>query len=601
MKRLQQQKLGDLVLDLHGGVGSRRAFAQAIGNALVANRNASKIDNGAELKKVERRRDELNSHVSALHEKREPWDVSVYELRAELLGLEDAKNEIRFRGDALCRLGANVKSQLEEDLAELARLGGMTLALSGSPWANSPIVSAEEVQRAHAAIDELRRHTLPTTLASLRAASDKTGLPAAETLEEWEPRLTLWDDVAETLAVYQPAIYEQDLEQLCIQLAPATDGRFSRLKASIFSAEYKAAREYVRAFRPDQSKCPDQSLLEECEAAREQMQRWQELGGTGLLSTPDDPAALRPPYEHLLEQARQVEGWTKLAALAATPTSELEQLTAALLADQATLITLPELHRLETSLVAAGLVELLAELKVRQVSEEFAVRSFRLSWLQSVLDHISLSDTRIGGFVPDKHDRTINDFKAGDRQHIETSAARIRRLAAEQAVRVRDTNREQEDLVKHQAGLKRRHLPVRDLIGNASEVLLALKPCWAMSPLVVSQLLPPKTYFDVVIFDEASQITPADAISSILRGTQLVIAGDEKQLPPTSFFVSENPEDEEEADAEATPVPLVAGTTGFESILDALGSLLRFRMLRWHYRSRDERLIAFSNAHIYDR
>jgi very-short-patch-repair endonuclease len=133
-------------------------------------------------------------------------------------------------------------------------------------------------------------------------------------------------------------------------------------------------------------------------------------------------------------------------------------------------------------------------------------------------------------------------------------------------------------------------------------VLLALKPCWAMSPLVVSQLLPPKTYFDVVIFDEASQVTPADAIPAILRGEQLVIAGDEKQLPPTAFFVSESPEEEdEEPDEQATVRPEVAGTVGFESILDALGSLLRLRMLRWHYRSRDEHLIAFSNAHIYDR
>src|SRR5205823_9165535 len=82
----------------------------------------------------------------------------------------------------------------------------------------------------------------------------------------------------------------------------------------------------------------------------------------------------------------------------------------------------------------------------------------------------------------------------------------------------------------------------------------------------------------------------------------LVVAGDEKQLPPTAFFVSESPEEEdEEPDENATPRPAIAGTVGFESILDALGSLLRPRMLRWHYRSHDERLIAFSNAHIYDR
>ena len=120
-----------------------------------------------------------------------------------------------------------------------------------------------------------------------------------------------------------------------------------------------------------------------------------------------------------------------------------------------------------------------------------------------------------------------------------------------------------------------------------------------MSPLVVSQLLPPTTQFDVVIFDEASQITPPDAIPSILRGKQLVVAGDEWQLPPTAFFLAESPEEEEEE--EDLSRPIVAGTRGFESILNALGSLFsRWKMLKWHYRSRDERLIAFSNAHIYD-
>lgn len=130
-------------------------------------------------------------------------------------------------------------------------------------------------------------------------------------------------------------------------------------------------------------------------------------------------------------------------------------------------------------------------------------------------------------------------------------------------------------------------MPVRDFVRNAADVLLALKPCWAMSPLVVSQLLPPQPYFDVVIFDEASQITPADAVTSILRGRQLVVAGDDKQLPPTAFFVSDSIEDDSDQAEQDMPAPLMAGTSGFESILDALGSVLRFRQLLWHYRSRD--------------
>jgi very-short-patch-repair endonuclease len=122
-----------------------------------------------------------------------------------------------------------------------------------------------------------------------------------------------------------------------------------------------------------------------------------------------------------------------------------------------------------------------------------------------------------------------------------------------------------------------------------------------MSPLVVSQLLPPKAYFDVVIFDEASQITPADAVTSMMRGRQLVVAGDDKQLPPTAFFASGSGEDDDDQADPDTPSAVLAGTAGFESILDALGSVLSFRQLTWHYRSRDERLIAFSNVHTYNR
>jgi very-short-patch-repair endonuclease len=124
-------------------------------------------------------------------------------------------------------------------------------------------------------------------------------------------------------------------------------------------------------------------------------------------------------------------------------------------------------------------------------------------------------------------------------------------------------------------------------------VLFALKPCWAMSPLMVSQVLPAASLFDVVIFDEASQIVPADAIPSIIRAHQVVVAGDDHQLPPTSFFRSSSFEEEDEED------DLVSFGTGFESVLDALRPLLPTAPLSWHYRSRDERLVAFSNERIY--
>ena len=111
-----------------------------------------------------------------------------------------------------------------------------------------------------------------------------------------------------------------------------------------------------------------------------------------------------------------------------------------------------------------------------------------------------------------------------------------------------------------------------------------------MSPLSIAQYLPPGSIkFDVVIFDEASQICPEDAIGAISRGDQLIVAGDSNQLPPTTFFQSDidhNAEDEDLPDQ--------------KSILEECDTIgMHNHMLRWHYRSRDESLIAFSNRHIY--
>jgi very-short-patch-repair endonuclease len=141
-------------------------------------------------------------------------------------------------------------------------------------------------------------------------------------------------------------------------------------------------------------------------------------------------------------------------------------------------------------------------------------------------------------------------------------------------------------------------MPLRRLLDQASDVLFALKPCWAMSPLVVSQVLPASRLFDVVIFDEASQIIPADAIPSIMRAHQVVVAGDGHQLPPTNFFrqVGDADHGDEEPAEEDN---LVSFGSGFESVLDTLRPLLPTWPLTWHYRSRDERLVAFSNARIY--
>src|SRR5699024_4736773 len=100
------------------------------------------------------------------------------------------------------------------------------------------------------------------------------------------------------------------------------------------------------------------------------------------------------------------------------------------------------------------------------------------------------------------------------------------------------------------------HLPIRKLLERSTDVIQLIKPCMMMSPLTVSNYVPATTRFDVVVFDEASQVKPEDAVNCIYRGRQLIVAGDQKQLPPTSFFSGADDESDEELD-------------DFESVLDS--------------------------------
>ncbi len=144
-------------------------------------------------------------------------------------------------------------------------------------------------------------------------------------------------------------------------------------------------------------------------------------------------------------------------------------------------------------------------------------------------------------------------------------------------------------ILKREAEKKRRLKPIRDLLEHIPNLVFTLKPCFMMSPLSVSQYINPQSMkFDVVIFDEASQIMPEDAVPCLLRAKQAIVVGDTKQLPPTSFFMNRNDEDIEEE------------IEDLESFLSECSTKFRTKRLLWHYRSRNEHLIAFSNRFFYE-
>jgi len=215
----------------------------------------------------------------------------------------------------------------------------------------------------------------------------------------------------------------------------------------------------------------------------------------------------------------------------------------------------------------------------------------RRSALESWVDAIRKNDQRLRMFLSKDRDHLAASFKELDRRFIEVAAAKV--IATCNAKRP-TLGAGAAGLIAAEAYKQKRHMPIRRLIEQAAPVVQALKPCMMMSPLSVSQFLPPTMRFDLVIFDEASQVKPADAINCVYRGRQLVIAGDQKQLPPTPFFDKLDSDSGDEWEEEQLEE--------YESVLDvAKGSgALRAMALRWHYRSQHEDLITYSNYSFYD-
>lgn len=208
-------------------------------------------------------------------------------------------------------------------------------------------------------------------------------------------------------------------------------------------------------------------------------------------------------------------------------------------------------------------------------------------WVNAVVDQEEVVRT----FVSAEHEKRINDFRALEDRFTLLTRNWVRANLCS-GIPHPDQIPKNSDwgVLRHEMSKKKRHIPVRSLLIEAHQAVTHLAPCLLMSPLSIAQYLAADTNaFDLVVFDEASQIPVWDAIGAIARGKQVVMVGDPKQLPPTNFFNRADLDSDDE-DVEED----------LESILDeCLGANLPTLNLNWHYRSRNESLIAFSNHHYY--
>lgn len=257
---------------------------------------------------------------------------------------------------------------------------------------------------------------------------------------------------------------------------------------------------------------------------------------------------------------------------------------------------------LRTQAKQEGLGDFVAALETGNMPASALSAAFDLAAYQSIGRSIYRAFPELSRFNGAAHEKVRSDYRALDAEIVSLTgqdfasqiARKTRAPEGQRGATVGDYT--EMHLLRREINKRRRHIPIRQLVTRAGRALQELKPCFMMGPLSVAQYLDQGALrFDLVVMDEASQLRPEEALGAVARGAQLVVVGDPKQLPPTSFFdrMLDAGDDEDEDDAPAA-------ITGMESILDICQQLFTpVRSLRWHYRSHHESLIAFSNHHFY--
>jgi hypothetical protein len=478
-------------------------------------------------------------------------------VQSALLGIDpQARTPVRLA--AAEQIGTAAADQIRDDLREFARLGGFTLRPGSTPWFGAALRTADDVRHACDLASRLGTHTVGMLTSRVGRAAAGCGLQAPGCYAEAMATVRLFGGIRRTLCVLAPGVYAARPQALAAAVGGGNEVALGLRERR--ALRRRAGELWTGADRPE----PAELAAALTEAAR-QLAQWQRLAGlaggaaadpgaagnsaagngaAALPQLPDDLGELDQLCDDCSRQLTALRGYLPV------PDDGLEGTLTALTADTGTAWKLPRLYELAGRFDELGPGPLLDDICRRPVTPDLAVAVFEHAWYSSIRDQIRVRDPRYAAAYSDALDDIAGDFQTRDVQYLAANRRQVRSDWAQRLREAADRHPLQARVIRKQAALRRGHLPLRRLLDQTGDVLFALKPCWAMSPLMVSQVLPAARLFDVVIFDEASQIVPADAIPSIMRGHQIVVAGDDRQLPPTNFFRQVADGDDELAEEE---------------------------------------------------
>ncbi|XAS76272.1 AAA family ATPase [Dermatophilaceae bacterium Sec6.4] len=574
---LATEGLADVLLDL----GSDCAPEQTLDELRQVLRSAEGVTEQVPVADldVQALRGRVQQHWTLMHEPLTSWGVTLDEAQERLTRLSKRtpppRSRVRLHGPQLTAIDLERRRELQEQLSTVVADGVWTTTGAVDAWYGARLVGASQADRAGDLVQRLAHDELPAQRRRWQELCTHLGLSVPSAVTAQEQLLELLRQVHQSLEIFTPQIFDAPLDDMVLATAARKDR--STGEHRIGAMERRRLERAARALlRPGP---PPRDLHTALVRARTQRQDWREAAGAG--ARPATRAGV-PELARHTEALREDLEWLG-ERLAETPDGgDLLQLDCDRLQERMTLLaSQPERRVAATQSLQAvdrlrgfGLGPLLIDLASRRVEAREAAQELEFVWWASIVDHVVATEQTYDGSTGEQVRGVASAYVAADARHLSLSAARLRaRIAVQRATAERE--------LPEQVGALQRHAgSVGQLLPQATELLTALAPCWAMSPLAVPAHLPAGLWFDAVIIDDASSVRLADAIPALSRGSQAVVFGDPEGASPARF-------------------PLGETSPAADVLLDHAQQLFPLRTLGTHYRSLDERLFAFAGARVY--
>ncbi|SDS17206.1 Protein of unknown function [Brevibacterium siliguriense] len=583
--RLGEVGLSDFAVDTRAS--SEDIRKQLIGLIASAERS-ERPDLSRLLTELNEQRATLSDHVSSLHRRREPWDVSVYETMQHLAELTSGDNSpqtpVRFDDDIL---GASEdrRNILRGKLGELAGLGAFTLDVEDTVWFGADLKSVEEAEAARTVAERIGR-MIPDLVSATEPVLQKAKLNPRRNVEDWSRAIRVLLRVRKTLDNFAPDIYDHRLDDLIA--ATGTPEYRADVGVEMGMMQRRRLKKSAAEFLRPGAEVAD--LHEALIDVRAQRVILSDLAGHD--GRPQIPRGVLEADEILQSIEADI---AKLApVLETTPDGgdlgsmlieELQARTEAMGSDSEHLSELPGRSRLQRELDGEGLGDLMADLRRRKVDESLVGPEFDLAYWASVLQTMAGEDPAIGRHDGAALHQIAESFRENDRAFVAAGASRLRFNHAQAWKRAIDSDPVAAGVIKQE--LLSKHTSTKRISTQAPELLTTLAPVWMGSPYTVPELFSALPLFDAVVIADAGRLSVADVVPGITRARQVISLGDSRLLGPRPFSIAV---DRFGMDDGKHP----------RSVQDRLGEFLPRMRLSNSYRLSPVGLIDLANRHFYD-